>query len=147
MARQPRRVLADGFFHVTSRGTAATQIFLDDADRLTFVELLSKTIDRCSWTCHAYCLMTTHYHLVVEALLADLSRGMHRLNGIYAQRFNKRYDRIGHLFQGRYDARLIDSEEHLRAACQYVADNPVRARLCHRAEDWRWSFVADAEGL
>jgi putative transposase len=87
----------------------------------------------------AYCLMTTHYHLVVATPTPDLSRGMHYLNGLYAQRFNGRWDRFGHLFAERFWSRLIESEEYLGAACNYVFENPVRAGLCESASQWRWS--------
>lgn len=104
-----------------------------------FVRLLASVVDRFRWRCHAYCLMPNHYHLVVRALRVDLSRGMHRLNFLYAQGFNHRYERTGHLFQNRFGARLIESEEYLADACTYVRMNPVRAGLCVEAEDWPWS--------
>ncbi len=83
--------------------------------------------------------MTTHFHLVVEAPLAAVSTGMHRLNGPYAQRFNKRHGRTGHLFEGRFGVRVIESEEYLAAVCNYVIENPVRAGLCDHPAEWRWS--------
>jgi REP element-mobilizing transposase RayT len=124
---------------VTARGTAKSEIFLDDVDRSAFVQLLASVIERFDWACRAYCLMTTHYHLIVESPLHGLSRGMARLNGIYAQAFNERHDRRGHLFEGRFVAYVIDSDDHLEAACNYVIDNPVRAGLCTDRSQWAWS--------
>jgi REP element-mobilizing transposase RayT len=124
---------------VTSRGAAQAPIFADDADRAAFVVLLYSVVRRFTWKCHIYCLMTNHFHLVVETERERLSAGMHRLNGNYARHFNERHDRCGHLFQDRYGAYLIDCERHLANACTYVAENPVRAGLCGRAEDWPWS--------
>jgi REP element-mobilizing transposase RayT len=83
--------------------------------------------------------MGTHYHLVLEAERALLSRGMHRLNGLYAQSFNERHERRGHLFGDRFVSRVVEDERYLRAACRYVVGNPVRAGLCTQPEDWPWS--------
>ncbi len=101
--------------------------------------LLGSVVVRNDWTCHAFCLMTNHYHLIVEAERPDLSRGMHRLNGRYAQLFNRRHGRDGHLFRGRYSVYVIDCETRLEASCRYVIENPVRAGLSQTASDWPWS--------
>jgi putative transposase len=146
MARLPRNLLPDGIYHVTTRGAAAAPVFLDDDDRLYFLRLFAKTVDLDSWHCHAFCLMTNHYHLVVESLLTGLSRGLHRLNGLYAQRFNRRHDRTGHLFGSRYSAYVIEREEHLREACEYVIQNPVRAGLCEDAAEWPWAALSSSAG-
>ena len=111
----------------------------DDADRRLFLKLLVRTTKRCGWELQAFCLMTTHYHLVVTTPVRRLSAGMQWLNGVYAQRFNRRYERFGHLFAGRYGARSIESEDYLGRACEYVLLNPVRAGLCERAADWPWN--------
>ena len=84
--------------------------------------------------------MGTHYHLVVDTLRANLSRGMHRLNWLYALGFNERYELFGHVFADRFSVRAIESEEYLYDACAYVVLNPVRAGLCDRVEDWPWSY-------
>lgn len=139
MARLARCKLPDGIYHVTSRGVARRDIFLDLDDRRVFLWLFGWIADAAAWECHAICLMTNHYHLVVEATRADLSRGMHRLNGRYAESFNAKYDRSGHLFGDRFATRVISDDEHLAAACRYVLQHPVRAGLCRRASDWPWS--------
>ena len=140
MGRVSRTSLPDGFFHVVSRGVFGTEVFGDQRDRLRFLRLLASCERLHGWTSHAYCLMTTHYHLVVEARRQDLSRGAHRLNGRYAIAFNRRYGRCGHLFAERFSARVVESEDYLFDACAYVVLNPVRAGLCVRAEDWPWSY-------
>lgn len=142
MPRRPRHILGDGTYHVTARGVARSEIFRDENDYRIFVLLFADVVDRLPWRCHAFCLMPNHYHLIVETPLVCLSAGMHRLNGTYAQRFNRRYERPGHLFGDRFDARLIESERYLRAACRYVVDNPVRARLCKERRDWPWSSAS-----
>ncbi|MDP8911472.1 MAG: transposase [Actinomycetota bacterium] len=139
MARQLRTDLPDGIFHVTARGVDSCPIFLDDEDRLFFLRLLAQAVERHGWSCHAFCLMGTHYHLIVATTCDRLSRGFHRLNGFYAQTFNRRHDRTGHLFGDRFASWVVDTEDHLRAACRYVMLNPVRAGLCAQPQDWRWS--------
>jgi len=103
-----------------------------------FLHVFGKATDRARWSCHAICLMTTHYHLVLESTRANLSKGLHFLNGLYAQRFNLRHKRTGHLFGDRYSCRVIEDESYLAEACLYVVNNPVRAGLCAHAADWRW---------
>ena len=139
MPRQPRRRVLHGTFHVTSRGVARTTLYRDADDYRLFLVLLRDAVDRWDWEMHVLCLMPNHFHLVVATTAPRLSAGLHRVNGIYAQSFNARYERSGHLFGDRFFARVIESEEHLHAACRYVLENPVRARLCATAVDWPWS--------
>jgi REP element-mobilizing transposase RayT len=110
VSRILRSSLPDGYFHVYTRGVAETAIFRDDEDRRSFLALLVRTTPRHGWELHALCLMTTHYHAVLEAARGHLSAGMQWLNGMYAQTFNKRYERHGHLFGARFGARCIESE-------------------------------------
>jgi putative transposase len=140
VARALRSSLPDGFFHVISRGVFGAHIFVDEVDRRRFVDLLSANHEARRWSCKAYCLMGTHYHLVVEARRKNLSEGMHRLNSAHALAFNRRHGRYGALFAERFSVRLIEDEEYLYEACAYVVLNPVRAGLCDRAEDWPWSY-------
>jgi REP-associated tyrosine transposase len=140
MPRRPRNALPEsGIFHITARGAGRIAIYRDDEDRSLFVLLLKRVIRRFAWTCHVYCLMTNHYHLVIEAERGAMSSGMHHLNGIHAQAFNRRHGRDGHLFASRFSAYSIESEGYLEATCRYVLNNPVRAGLCADPSDWRWS--------
>jgi REP element-mobilizing transposase RayT len=91
------------------------------------------------WACRAFCLMTTHYHLLLSTKDVDLGEGMQRLNGRYAQWFNARHARSGHLFEGRYRSVLVESQAHLLESYRYIALNPVSAGLCREPEDWLWS--------
>ncbi|HEY5296231.1 MAG TPA: transposase [Gaiellaceae bacterium] len=139
MARRPRNALpANGAFHVTNRGVEQRRIYLDDSDRLRFIGLLDRAARRFSWRLSAYALMTNHFHLVVLADLEQLSRGMHQLSFRYAQGFNDRYERVGHLFQGRFKASSIESSEYYANACAYVFENPVRAGICAEPSAYRW---------
>jgi putative transposase len=137
--RRPRSWLEDGCFHVTARGVARSTIFRDDFDYRAFRAQLLRTAKKFDWKIHAYCLLPNHYHLIVEARQQDLSNGMHRLNGGYAQGFNARYDRSGHLFQNRFKSFVIETEEHFERALEYVHTNPVAAGLCASVADWPWT--------
>jgi REP element-mobilizing transposase RayT len=139
MPRLPRYVFRDGIFHTVTRGVDGVAIFRTEADRHLFLRLLGDVVSRQDWVVHVFCLMTNHYHLVVEALRDDLSHGFHRLNGVYAQGFNRRYARTGHLFGDRFWSREIESDEQLADTCRYVLTNPVRAGLCSTVDAWRWS--------
>jgi putative transposase len=139
MARLPRSVFPEyAVFHVTARGAGRIPIYLDDDDRGWFLTLLADSVRRFDWSCHAFCLMTNHYHLVIEAGREGMSLGLQRVNGVYAESFNGRYKRWGHLFGERFWCRPVD-EESLETTCRYVMANPVRAGLCERISDWRWS--------
>jgi REP element-mobilizing transposase RayT len=138
--RRPRRDLPDGHFHITARGVAGCLIFLDDHDRRRFLLLLEQVSELWGWEVIAWCLMGTHYHLVVRARREQMSYAVHRLNGLYAQAFNRRHERGGHLFENRFSSWVIRDEEHFRKTIDYVLENPVRAGLCRTARDWLWSW-------
>jgi REP-associated tyrosine transposase len=138
--RLPRSALPqNGVYHVTARGVNRCWIFEDDDDRRSFVTVLRTMRSRLHWRCHAYCLMGNHYHLVVEAYLQQISKGLHLLNGFHAQRFNERHGRVGHLFGDRFHTQVIRDEEHLAGACLYVWNNPVRVGLCSAFSEWPWN--------
>ena len=133
MARLPRYVFADGWFHVTARGAGRIGIYRDDDDCRAFLGLLGFVVRKHDWRLHAFCLMTNHYHLVVEATVAQLSAGFQNLNGRYAQGFNGRHGRWGHLFGERFWSGQVEDEDGLVAVCRYVVENPVRAGPCAHA--------------
>jgi putative transposase len=147
MARKPRRYLADGTYHVTGRGNRGQAIFSDDGDRRFFRALLDRVTRESRWHLHAYCLLNTHYHLLVETSVHDLSAGMHRLNGMYAQCFNGRHSLSGHLFQDRFYAGLIEADGHLLEVTRYLALNPMRAGLCSAPDRWPWSSYPGLVGV
>ena len=126
MARPLRLCLPDGLYHLIARGNARQPIVADDHDRHDFFNVFAHVLERFGWLCHAFCLMDNHYHLVVETPLPNLPSGMRQLNGLYAQRFNRRHGRVGHLFQARYRSILIEKPTRLLAVCHYVVLNPVR---------------------
>ena len=125
MARPLRIEFPGAVYHVTSRGNERKAIFRDDQDRKRFLEALADVTLRYNWLCHAYCLIGNHYPLLIDTTDGNLSIGMRQLNGVYTQRFNKRHGRVGHLFQGRFKAVLVQKDSHLLEACRYVVLNPV----------------------
>ena len=139
MARPLRIELSGGLYHVTSRGDRREDIYLDDVDRSNWVTLFGHVCKRFNWVCHAYCLMDNHYHIVVETAEANLSKGMRQLNGVYTQNFNRRHNRVGHVYQGRYKAILVDKDSYLLELSRYVVLNPVRSGEVKAVEQWSWS--------
>ena len=129
MARPLRLEYPGAIYHITSRGNARADIFLDDSDRELFLSILADTVDHYNWLCHAYCLMGNHYHLLIETPDPNLSLGMRHLNGVYTQTFNRSHKRVGHLFQGRYKAVLVEKGTHLLELCRYIVLNPVKANM------------------
>jgi putative transposase len=154
MSRIPRVLPAGATAHITNRGASGRDIFEADGDRQLFLWLVEEQVVKRGWGCHAFCLMDNHYHLLLQSPDGDLSQGMHAIGMGYARMFNKVYERVGHVFQGRFRAALVEHESHAIELARYIALNPVRAGLVARPEDWRWSsyssFVSEGwlpEGL
>jgi len=147
MARPLRLEYAGSLYHVTSRGDRREDIYRDDEDREEWLAVLSEVCERFNWVLHAWCQMTNHYHLLVETIDGNLSRGMRQLNGVYTQRFNRRHGEVGHLYQGRYKAILVQKEGYLQELTRYVVLNPLRARMVEKLEDWPWSSYPATIGL
>jgi putative transposase len=147
MARPLRIAYPGALYHLTSRGNARQPIFLDDGDRRLFLHHLGEVVGRSRWRCRAFCLMTNHYHLLVETPEANVSRGMQRLNSLYSQGFNARHERVGHVLQGRFTGILVEQEEHELELARYVVLNPVRASLVAGPEEYPWSSLRATLGL
>lgn len=147
MARPLRIEYHGALYHVTSRGDGRDDIYLDDEDKEVFLEVLAEVCERFNWVLHAYCLMTNHYHLLVETPDANLSLGMRQLNGVYTQRFNRGHNRVGHVFQGRYKAILVEKESYLLELARYIVLNPVRARMVRSVKHWPWSSYRTTAGF
>jgi putative transposase len=148
MARQLRIDYADMTHHITARGNERRPIFRSNADRLMYLAMLGEAVRRYGWILTAWVFMTNHVHLVIRTTRDDsLSRGIQWLHGKYAEWFNHKYDRVGHLFQGRLKSRLIEEETYMRTVLAYVVLNPVAARMVERPEDYRWSSYRATAGL
>lgn len=118
---------------------SGANIFLDDVDRSHFLDVLTSTIERFGWICHAYCLMENHYHLLVETPQPNLSRGMKHLNGVYTQWFNRRHSRSGPLVQGRFKSIVVEKKSYLLELARDIVLSPVRAKMARGPRDWKWS--------
>ncbi|HVH50555.1 MAG TPA: hypothetical protein VM690_00285 [Gaiellaceae bacterium] len=147
MARALRDTAA-GFFHVYTHSVwAAPNLFRDDQDRVVFIRELAQAVKKARWTCLAFCLMTTHYHLVLEVEDGALPVGMHALNFRFAAHFNKRHSMKGHVLGTRYGARRLVDGESLRDRFRYIVLNPVEAMLCKAPGEWEWSSYPGLIGL
>jgi len=139
MARPLRIEYAGAIYHVTSRGDRREEIYLDEEDREIWLAVMAQVCERFNWRCHTWCMMDNHYHIVVETIEGNLSKGMRQLNGVYTQKSNRRHQRVGHVFQGRFKAILVDRDNYLLELCRYVVLNPVRAGIVNDVVDWPWS--------
>lgn len=139
MTRPLRLEFSGALYHVTSRGDHSEAIYRDERDRLAWLGILKRVCERFNFVVHAFCQMTNHYHVLIETVEGNLSQGMRQLNGLYAQYFNRRHDLVGHLFQGRYKAVLVQKERHLLELSRYVVLNPLRARMVGMLDEWPWS--------
>jgi REP element-mobilizing transposase RayT len=147
MARERRIIEPNGIYHVGARGVRRKAIFIDDLDRRRYLAMFRGVVRRRGWTCHAYCLMPNHVHLLLQVPDADLSDGMHDLQLAYAKKFNVRHGHVGHLFEARFWSKRIEDDPQLMTAAQYIALNPVRAGLCEEPGEWKWSSYSVAVEL
>lgn len=141
MPRTPRLQVAGGLYHVTANSNVGRLVFQSPAERDQFLAFLDATVERCRWSCRSYCLLSTHYHLLVETPQADIAAGIQYLNGRYAQWANWLRRERSHVFEGRYGAVLVKTESHALEVHRYIALNPVRAGLVRDPEDWPWSSM------
>ena len=147
MSRPLRIEFPDALYHITARGDRREAIFEDDEDRRAFLRTLGQVVKRFNWLCYAWCLMDNHYHLLIQTPDGNLSMGMRQLNGVFTQISNRRHERIGHLFQGRFKAILVDSDAYLLELARYIVLNPVRARMVKEPKGWPWSSYRASMGL
>jgi putative transposase len=144
---RPLRIdVPGGIAHVTARGNNRLAIFPAAEHRDRFVAILHRVVERYSWICHAYVVMDNHYHLLLETPLPNLSLGMRQLNGRYAQWFNCRHNRSGHLFGGRFKSIAVERSAHFLEAARYIVLNPLRTVRPRRFTDWRWSSYRPPQG-
>lgn len=147
MPRRPRIQFPGAIYHVMSRGNRKNEIFDDDDDRRRFLTVLSQAVHRYMVKCLDFCLMSNHYHLVLETPRGNLSQAMRHINGVYAQASNRRHHRTGHVFEGRFRSIVIEPATYLRRTARYVALNPVRARYVGDVDAYPWSSYRATAGL
>jgi len=139
VSRPLRIEYAGALYHVISRGNERRPIVRNDKDCTKRIEWLRRTVETYGWRIHAFVLMPNHDHLFLETPRPNLSRGMQFLNGCYSSYFNKRHGRVGHLFQGRFKALIIERQGHYTEISRYIHLNPVRGQMVNNPEEWRWS--------
>jgi putative transposase len=148
--RPPRPQIAGAFYHLGTRGVRRSSIYRNPGDYELFGVILGRVVEQFGWRCHSFCLMPNHYHLLVETPAPNLSAGMQRLNGLYAQWFNDLYGWTGHVFERRFYSRVAEGNFYLYRLSRYIVLNPVRASLCEKPSEWRWSsyraLVGEAAG-
>jgi putative transposase len=143
----PRIQIVGHTYHVNGKAVDGTKLFRDDADRLSFIDLLADQARRSDWCVLAYSLMTTHYHLILRLRELTLSSGFQRLNSVYARSYNRRHSRRGALWQRRFYDSIVESDAHLFETIRYVALNAPRANACASPEDWPWASYGASIGL
>ena len=139
MSRPLRIEYPYAWYHVMNRARHGEDLYVDKDDFLCFITLLQETVDLFKFRVGAYCLMSTHYHLLIQTPEANLSRCMRHLNGVYTQRYNARHGCDGTLFKGRYKAILIDTDTYLLQLMRYIHRNPLRAGIVDRLDQYPWS--------
>src|SRR3990172_12124934 len=139
MARPPRIEFPGAFYHVIARGNQKQDIFLDDEDRSEYLGRLRHYKEERGFVLYAYVLMSNHLHLLIETPKAPLSKIMQLLNFTYTRHFNRKYGKVGHLFQGRYKSFLCDRDEYLLGLVRYIHLNPVRAKMVTFPHEYGWS--------
>lgn len=148
MTRIARKELGGGLAHITCRAIRRLPLFVTERDAYALLDLVDHvTREIAEWQVLSYCLMPNHVHYVVDADVPQLSLALQRINGLYAQRFNREHGFRGHLFQGRFHSKPVKAESHLPGSIRYVEMNPVRAGLCTHPSQWRWSSYRALAGL
>lgn len=147
MARPLRIQFSGAVYHITCRGNERRSIYSCDGDRHLFLNVLSEIIETHNVICHAYCLMDNHYHLLLETPDGNISQIMRDLNGNYTQAFNQIYERVGHLFSGRFKSFVIEKESYLLEVARYIVLNPVRANMVRHPKEYVWSSYLDTAGF
>jgi len=146
MARQLRIEYPDAYYHVTARGNERKEIFKSEKDREKFLSYLESAVNRYGAVIHVWCLMSNHYHLLVETPSGNLSQIMQHINGAYTNYFNTKRKRSGHLFQGRYKGILVEADEYALELSRYIHLNPVRIGVVNEPGDYRWSSFQEYTG-
>ncbi|MCT8137699.1 transposase [Anaerobacillus sp. CMMVII] len=149
MARKLRIYFGGATYHITNRGNRREAVFYDDEDRNRYLKILEETRAIYPFILHSYCLMSNHIHLLLETIDHHPKEIMKMINSRYAIYFNKRHELVGHLFQGRYGAEIIDTPQYFLEASRYIHLNPVEAKMVERPQDYPWSsyqaFISDSK--
>ncbi len=144
--RLPRTRSETGIYHVVLRGINRQNLFFDDEDYQHFLDTLGKHRPNCQYDVYGYCLMTNHIHLLINENTSDISRIMKRVGTSYALWYNLKYSRSGHVFQGRFKSEAVENDTYLLTVIRYIHNNPVKAGIVHKPEEYCWSSIHDYYG-
>ncbi|MFY9120334.1 MAG: transposase [Syntrophomonadaceae bacterium] len=147
MSRQERIKHAYATYHIIQRGNEQRDIFMSDSDRHLYLNLLRRTKQKYQFLLHAYCLMSNHVHLIINDNGHDISLIMKSLSTSYAVNFNKKHQRVGHLFQGRFRSELVTDDSYLLELSRYIHNNPVKANMVSDPTNYQWSSYNHYIGL
>lgn len=147
MARPLRIQYPGAMYHIISRGVGRMTIFHNEKDWIKFISFMERVIKKYNWICHAYCLMGTHYHLLLETPDANIVPGMKQLNQFYSQFYNWKYQRVGPVLQGRYKSWLVEKGEKFLDNSRYIVNNPSKAKMVQHPSEWPWSSFRATRGL
>jgi REP element-mobilizing transposase RayT len=139
MPRKPRKLSNSGVYHVMIRGNEKKDIFIDHSDKNKIVRVLKSVNTKKSYSLYAYCIMNNHAHFVIKELNEDISNIMKRINTSYATYYNRKYNRVGHVFQDRFKSEPVEDERYLLQVIRYVHNNPVKAEIVAEPENYPWS--------
>lgn len=139
MSRKRRRHSSTDMYHVIVRGNAKMNLFIDDSDRIRFLDTMHRYFGKTAELLHTWCLMSNHVHMLVQMPMESLSDNMKRLEISYAAYFNRKYDRVGHVFQGRFKSMPVETDEYFVSVVKYIHNNPVAAGICASCSDYKWS--------
>lgn len=139
MGRPWREEYKGGIYHVIARGNNKEYIFKEDIDKGYFIKQIKETVEGMGYQVFGFALMDSHYHIIIQTLNKKLQEVMHQINNKYSKYFNSKYKRVGHVFQGRYKAILVQDERYLLGLLRYIHQNPVQANICTKVEDYKWS--------
>lgn len=148
MARPLRIEFPGALYFITTTGNANQSVFLDTADAEIWLEVFENVCKRHGWICYAYCLLGDHYIIAVETPEPNLSKGMRQLNGVYTQNFNRKHNRGGHVFQGRYKSVLVQKDKYLADLIKYILFLPVKSGFVRYPYQFKWSnckYLLDKE--
>lgn len=146
MGRSARKKSTSNIYHVMVRGVNKEPIFLDDKDRLRYLDVLAKVKEKAPFDIHAYCLMNNHVHLLLQEMEESVGDTLRRVGSSYAYWFNRKSERVGHLFQGRFNSEVVEDDSYFLTVLRYIHQNPVKAKITLHCGEYPWSSYAVYEG-
>jgi REP element-mobilizing transposase RayT/biotin operon repressor len=139
LPRQRRKIGLSKIYHIIARGNERKDIFLDDEDKNKFIQIIINKKKKNEYTLYAYCLMNNHLHLLLKEEKDNISRVMRRINTAYAYYFNKKYNRVGHVFQNRFRSEPVENDRYLISLIRYIHNNPIKAKIVNQLQQYKWS--------